>query len=57
MKKGTLRLTVNVAHMGSREKCKKNLEENVNETDFLGDLGVEGRIILKMILHKYNGRA
>ena len=57
MKKGTLRLTVNVAHMGSREKCKKILEENVNETDFLGDLGVEGRIILKMILHKYNGRA
>jgi len=42
--------------MGASEKCKTIVWENIKETVFLGDLGVEVRIRLKMIVNKENGR-
>jgi hypothetical protein len=47
-----LRLNGNVVHMGGREKCKNYFWEIVKETDFLGDLCVEERIRLKIIVNK-----
>jgi hypothetical protein len=42
--------------MGERRGIYRVLVGNLRERDHLEDLGVDGMIILKLILKKWNGR-
>jgi hypothetical protein len=43
--------TGQAAHKGGDKKCIQNLSENLKGRYHLGDLGIDGRIILKGILN------
>jgi hypothetical protein len=46
-----------VAHRGKKRGACRVLVEDVRERDHLEDLGVDGRIILKLVFKKWDGKA
>jgi hypothetical protein len=51
-----MRWTGHVVGMGRREICTKFGLKNLKQRDHLIDLGVKGRLIIKLILIKQGGR-
>jgi hypothetical protein len=47
-----MRLAESIAHMGGTEICKKFLSGTLKGRDNFRELGVVGKIILKLILEK-----
>ena len=56
IKSRTMRFARNVACMREQKMHTDFLLGNLRERDHLEDLGIGGRIILKWILNKYDGR-
>ena len=54
IKSRTMRWAGHVARMGSREECTGFWWGNLRERDYLGDPGVNGRIILRRIFRKWD---
>jgi hypothetical protein len=55
--KSRMRWTGHVAHMGGEERCIQGLWRNLRERGPLEDRCLDGRIILRWILRKGDGRA
>jgi len=50
-----MRWAGHVACMGERKHIYRILVGNLRERDNLGDSGIDGRIILRWIIRKWNG--